>query len=366
MQVKCLRNTPTTQKQNNQVYNQKYQDYEKAQADFKKKLEEFRHGHNVSNPNGVSTAEIIQQLQLGREPQAKVAVSELAGKAGLVDDTKQVGVDSTSYQYLFDGSVPGTALVATYTNLKNSYYTDDSGVKHHISKIIRTFSNLTADNSINWQSFLNFINNAQFNFGKPYLWIYDDPTDGFWYNFSSGVTVDDQYFDENGNPVNIGNNAWLAATSLNNSGYNEDNKSEISSNTHIEKCTPIDGATAYGMLGSSVTNNNGSLYSVANNSNGSGLNDGNNWDNATNPNRYYGTGLIKLNGTHSTLRFETANTDSATIHPTYRVWATTTTIVPETPGPKYKGPKKPEPKSSSIHYHYDTNYSNTFSMDNFF
>lgn len=343
-----------TQKQNNQVYNQKYQDYEKAQADFKKKLEEFRHGHNVSNPNGVSTAEIIQQLQLGREPQAKVAVSQLDGKAGLVDDTKQVGVDSTSYQYLFDGSVPGTALVATYTGLNNSYYTDDNGVKHHISKIIRTFSNLTADNGINWHSILSNINNAQYNYGKPYIWIYDDPTDGFWYNFSSGVTVDDQYFDENGNPVNIGNNAWLAVTSLNNSGYNQDNKSEISSNIHIEKCTPLDGATAYGMLGSSVTNNNGSLYSVTNNSNGSGLNDGNNWDSATSPNRYYGTGLIKLNGTHSILRFETANTDSATIHPTYRVWATTTTIVPETPGPKYDGPAKPARETTSAHYHYDT------------
>lgn len=191
------------------------------------------------------------------------------------------------------------------------------------------------------------------------MWIYDDPTDGFWYMYSTGVTVTDQYFDENGNPVNLGDDAWLAVTSLNNSGHN-DAKTEISSNTHIEKATPISGGTAYGLLGSSITNNGGSLYSVQNNSDGTGLNDGKNWDQANNTNRYYGTGLIKLNGSQNTIRFSTENSDSPTIHPAYRVWATTTTIVPETPGPKYKGPKPPQLKTSNVHYHYDT--PSTFSL----
>lgn len=35
------------------------------------------------------------------------------------------------------------------------------------------------------------------------------------------------------------------------------------------------------------------------------------------------------------------------------VWATTSTIIPQTPGPQYTGPKKPAPKSTPVHYHYD-------------
>ena len=320
-----------TQKQNNEVWSK-----------FEKELAEYRKGHGIANPNGVSTAEIVQALTLGREPQAKVSVSQLNGKAGKTDNTKTQNTDSTSYEYLITPGATGTVLVATYSNLQHSFYTDANGNKHNIAKIVRTFSDLTKQNwvpSWNWEK-------TPRNGGNPYLWIYDDPTDGFWYEFASGVTVTDQYFDESGNPINLDDDAWLAVTSLNNGGTG----SPLPNDVEVEKVTSISGGQAYALLGSSVTNHNGTLYSNTNNSNGTKgtLNDGS-WD-SKGPKEYYGAGLIKLSGNTTSLRFSTHYGPSFVGATSHNVWATTTTILPVTPGPE----KPKVPKTSNAHFHYDT------------
>lgn len=330
-QSDAINNAIATQKQNNEVWSK-----------FEKELAEYRKGHGIANPNGVSTAEIVQALTLGREPQAKVSVSQLNGKAGKTDNTKTQNTDSTSYEYLITPGATGTVLVATYSNLQHSFYTDANGNKHNIAKIVRTFSDLTKQNwvpSWNWEK-------TPRNGGNPYLWIYDDPTDGFWYEFASGVTVTDQYFDESGNPINLDDDAWLAVTSLNNGGTG----SPLPNDVEVEKVTSISGGQAYALLGSSVTNHNGTLYSNTNNSNGTKgtLNDGS-WD-SKGPKEYYGAGLIKLSGNTTSLRFSTHYDPSFVGATSHNVWATTTTILPVTPGPE----KPKVPKTSNAHFHYDT------------
>lgn len=287
-----------------------------------------------------------------------MSVSQLNGSAGRTLRDGGNGTDSMSYQYLFNGSVSGTAMVATYSNLQHSYYVDNNGNRHTISKIVRTFSNLSAQPwmpSWDW----NKTDKSYANNGKPVLWVYDDPTDGFWYYYSSGVTVTDQFYDDRGNLINFGNNAWLAVTSLNNqSGGRQDFNVN---NAAIEQVTPVSGGQAVALLGSSVSNHGGTLYSDHNNTDGpvGSINDSGSWD-AKGPNEYYGSGLIKLLSDPFTLRF------SASYDPSYKgplsvnVWATTTTIIPATPGPTYQGPRRPTPPlppspstPTSANYHYD-------------
>ena len=280
-------------------------------------------------------------MTLGREPQAKVSISQLNGKPGKVDPTHQLNTDSASYEYYLNPDNTGVALVATYTGLKNSYYYDSDGNKHNIAKIVRTFSNVTKQN---WVHSWDWEKNPENN-GNPYIWLYDDPTDGFWYYFASGITVTDQFFDENGNPINLNNDAWLAVTSLNNQGANN----KVPANdADVEQVTALSGGEAYALLGSSVTNHNGTLYANSNNTNGTGHNTSDWWDHKGD-NEYYGSGLIKLSGNSVSLRFSTHYDPSFTGATSYNVWATTTTIIPETPGPR-----KPEPKYTTINYHYDT------------
>ncbi|MBB1062384.1 GbpC/Spa domain-containing protein [Limosilactobacillus fastidiosus] len=264
------------------------------------------------------------------------------GKAGRTDNKKTQNTDSTSYEYLITPGATGTVLVATYSNLQHSFYTDANGDKHNISKIVRTFSDLTKQNwvpSWNWEK-------APENGANPYLWIYDDPTDGFWYYFASGVTVTDQYFDENGNPINLADDAWLAVTSLN----NQSDPQHIANNADVEQVTPVSGGQSYALLGSSVTNHNGTLYADKNNSSEpKGSHNNSDWWDYKGPNEYYGAGLIKLSGNTTSLRFSTHYDPSFTGATSHDVWATTTTILPATPGPE----KPKVPKTSNAHFHYD-------------
>ena len=328
-QIPSIENAIVTQERNNQAW-----------AKFEQELAEYRKEHSGANPDGVSTAEIVQALELGREPQAKVSVSQLKGTAGRIDTNMTQNTDSTSYEYYITPGATGVVLVATYTNLQHSYYTDDNGNKHNIAKIVRTFSDLTKQN---WISSWDYLKNPENN-ANPYLWIYDDPTDGFWYYYASGVTVTDQYFDEYGNPVNLNDDAWLAVTSLNNIGGTAD---QIANNAHVEQVTPLSGGQSYALLGSSVTNHNGTLYADLNNTSGTGMNDGH-WD-SKGSEEYYGAGLVKLSSGTTSLRFTTHRDPTFTGATPSNVWATTTTILPVTPGPD----KPSVPRYSTVHYHND-------------
>lgn len=347
-QTAAINNTIATQKQNNADYTSKLTEYNQAQQNYQRELTNWRNSHSDSiNPNGVSISDVQQQLSLGREPNASYSIATSHLHYGLnPKDIVGTGIDSSKgTQIWLTNSEPGTIVTVTYTNLNNSYYTDSNGNKEKISKIVRTFSNGLIENVT-----------ASIVDGKKEhrILVFNDPTDGFWYNGLQGVTVTDQYFDTLGNPITISSNTgYLAVTSLN-ACYGDKNAVTLTGpSRHVEQVTPMYGGKAIALLGSSITNNGGSLYATKTNSDdvASTWNGPGKWDNKG-LNEYYGSGLISLYGNSFSLRFSCQRGNFNDGNNT--VWATMTTIIPETPGPKYKGPKKPNPKSSSIHYHYDT------------
>lgn len=285
-------------------------------------------------------------MVLGREPNGQVSLSVQAGR--LIPesqwtrydwgtplqqntDNNHIGNDGQAYVVREDGAVSGKVLTATYTNLSNSFYTDKKGVEHRIAKIVRTFSDLTSSGITKWASHYGVNDPNEYNHGNPELTIYSDPTDGFWYNWAGGVTVNDLYYDEDGKLINIDGDAWIAVTSLNNES------SGPHGHKHIESAKVLTQGEAYGLAGSSVKANDNALYAPTDNTYVGPIL-GDDWDKRTSNKTYYGAGLVDVsNGV--TLRFYTQR-DSENIIP--NVWATTSTIIPETPTPR-----------AEVHYHYD-------------
>lgn len=339
-----------TQKQNNKVW-----------AEYRKKLATWRETHSadLSNPNGVSSTELIQQLELSSEPQASTTFSNVSndfsgpkstvnGHWDVLPDPSVQHTHSNYHYFETNGQkdISGDILTVTYTNLKHSYYIDKSGTKHNIAKIVRTFSNMSKRTPINTNN-------------NMLLVVYDDPTEGFWYNSSDGVTVTDQYYDESGNPISFNGNAYLAITSLN-ASYANGHDWALTSNDpwHVERAELLSNGSPINLFGSTVSSHGNLLFSNDTNFfvkgvQGLPLQD-TLWKNSTvswdqkGPNQYFGAGLFSLSGSKVSIRYSInhgRNGDSGTT-----VWATSSTIIPVTPGPAQ--PKVP--KTTSANFHYDT------------
>lgn len=306
---------------------------------------------NPNNADGLTAADVQQHLTLGREEQANVQISSVNG--GSLIDNPEDSRGQFAKIYKFDNSVHGTMLVATYTNLKNSNYTDENGISHKISKIVRTFSD-------------GISNGLGIYPGKKStligLGISNDPTYGFGYFGMSSITTDDVYYDENGNALNISNNSgYLAVTSLNALYESNGIMSETGTQYQVERVKPLqNGEKAYALAGSSIrVHSDGSLYADATNDSckgfGGSLPEGistwpdskENWD-TKGPNEYYGSGIISLSGTHHKLQWSNSN-GTAWLNngwmPVQYVWATSQTILPETP--------TPQRKTTQVNYHYN-------------
>lgn len=349
-QTAAINTTIATQKQNNKVW-----------AEYRKKLATWRETHSadLSNPNGVSSTELIQQLELSSEPQASTTFSNVSndfsgpkstvnGHWDVLPDPSVQHTHSNYHYFETNGQkdISGDILTVTYTNLKHSYYIDKSGTKHNIAKIVRTFSNMSKKTPINTNN-------------NMLLVVYDDPTEGFWYNSSDGVTVTDQYYDESGNPISFNGNAYLAITSLN-ASYANGHDWALTSNDpwHVERAELLSNGSPINLLGSTVSSHGNLLFSNDTNFfvkvvQGLPLQD-TLWKNSTvnwdqkGPNQYFGAGLFSLSGSKVSIRYSInhgRNGDSGTT-----VWATSSTIIPVTPGPAQ--PKVP--KATSANFHYDT------------
>lgn len=240
----------------------------------------------------------------------------------------------------------GNILTVTYTNLKHSYYIDENGTKHNIAKIVRTFSDMSKQNPID-------SNNDML------LAVYDDPTEGFWYNSSDGVTVADQYYDEAGNLIQFNGNAYLAITSLN-ASYANGHDWALTSNDpwHVERAELLSNGSAINLLGSTISAHNNILFSNKTNFASQAVpglpvkdtlwkNTTVNWD-QTGENQYFGAGLFSLSGSQVKVRYSITHGRNGGAGTT--VWATNSTIIPVTPGPDQ--PKVP--RNTQYNYHYDT------------
>ena len=184
-------------------------------------------------------------------------------------------------------------ITVTYDNLKNSYYLeniDDKINKIKISKIERTFSDIQPGKTI-------FTSDGKTPKGAdgvydecdgPQLIIYNDPSDGFFYNNITQVSVKDIYYDDQGSQINFDtkndkNKAWIFVTSLNSNGNGGGNVEKVRAQLNNSP------ANAEKIKGSTVTNHNdGWWYSDKNN----WFNKNPDWDNNDEDNRFGFVGTV--------------------------------------------------------------------------
>ena len=183
----------------------------------------------------------------------------------------------------------GKEITVTYDNLNNSYYLENINNKTNkikISKIERTFSDIQPGNTIFTSDGIHEKNPTDGVYDKcdgPQLIIYNDPSDGFFYNNITQVSVKDIYYDDQGSQIkfdtkNDKNKAWIFVTSLNSNGGG-----------NVEKVS-AQGANVEKIAGSTVTNHNGWWYSDKNN----WFNKNPDWDNKDEDNRYGFVGTVAV------------------------------------------------------------------------
>ena len=188
----------------------------------------------------------------------------------------------------------GKEITVTYDDLKNSYYLENINNKTNkikISKIERTFSHIQEADKIRFTSDGHTPKGADGAYDEcygPQLIIYNDPSDGFFYNNITQVSVKDIYYDDQGSQINFdtkndNNKAWIFVTSLNsNGGGNVERVSAQgpnNSSVDVEK-----------IAGSTVTNHNGLWYSDNNNNFGGNPD----WDNRDEANRFGFVGTVAV------------------------------------------------------------------------
>ena len=186
----------------------------------------------------------------------------------------------------------GKEITVTYDNLKNSYYLeniDDKINKIKISKIERTFSDIQDARNIIFKSDGQTPKGADGVYDEcrgPQLIIYNDPSDGFFYNNITQVSVKDIYYDDKGSQINFDtkndkNKAWIFVTSLNSNGGGNVEKVRAQLNNSPANAEKIKGST--------VTNHNdGWWYSDKNN----WFNKNPDWDNNDENNRFGFVGTV--------------------------------------------------------------------------
>ena len=213
-------------------------------------------------------------------------------------DDMKINSDNKVIIDLQHNQCQGKEITVTYDNLNNSYYLeniDDKINKIKISKIERTFSDIQDARNIIFKSDGKTPKGADGRYDKcdgPQLIIYNDPSDGFFYNNITQVSVKDIYYDDNGNKIfntendknkpHDKNKAWIFVTSLNsNGGGNVEKVSAQIKNSpaNVEK-----------IAGSTVTNHNGWWFSDKNN----WFNKNPDWDSKDEDNRYGFVGTVAV------------------------------------------------------------------------
>lgn len=320
-------------------------------AKYEQEMAEWKAAHLNNNPNGLTTADVQQQLSLAAEPDAKVDIKILDSRASL-GPSDRVFKDTTWSRVNLSTDISGDIAQATYTNLKNSYYVDKNGQKHLIAKIVKVFSNsgYTVSNNDGHTSLLD---------------IATDPSLGVWYEDISGITETDTFYDADGNVINLSDNtAYIAVTSLNSlyesskNGWTNKEYALSGLPAHVESATPISNGKAYTLAGSSVTvHSNGALYAdqtndrvdtsasdAPQNTDQTTWKSTDYWDANNSENTYFGAGIIAVHGDSFSIRFETNFGDNdAKLDPW--VWYTLDTIIPQTPTPTRQ--------TTSTSYHYN-------------
>lgn len=323
MKNKCylLKFKLVTQKQNNEDYAKKYAAY----LDQVKKLkEEIQQAGLNSEEAGIDLAKLQQELAFNKEPNAQLEISSnYPAKVGQGSDggtALDVGIND----------ILGNFATVTWSNLQNSYYDG-----HRIAKVVATLSNLKFN-----------VHDGKY-IGR--ISIPKDPS-GFFAINGNSLDVDYTYYDENGNVISFGDDAYLSAGGM-------ESWARGSYGLDSEAVQLLSDGQALHLPGSSIKVHDGNLlYADTNNtdtSQGSKIGFGKrNFDNVE---QYYREGLFKVTGNHIKVRYtdvwsspEIANwIESAGYHVGDEYDGVSTN--------EFGGLTMPIKQTTNLHYHYDVN-----------
>ena len=213
-------------------------------------------------------------------------------------DDMKINSDNKVIIDLQHNQCQGKEITVTYDNLNNSYYLeniDDKTNKIKISKIERTFSDIQEADKTRFTSDGHTPKGADGAYDKcygPQLIIYNDPSDGFFYNNITQISVKDIYYDDKGSPINFDKNdknkAWIFVTSLNSNGVVGGNWRNIEKVRAQGQDPNNSSANGVKIAGSTITNQNGWWYSNKNN----WFNKNPDWDNRDEANRFGFVGTV--------------------------------------------------------------------------
>lgn len=318
-QAQQINNAITTQKQNNEDYAKKYAAY----LDQVKKLkEEIQQAGLNSEEAGIDLAKLQQELAFNKEPNAQLEISSnYPAKVGQGSDggtALDVGIND----------ILGNFATVTWSNLQNSYYDG-----HRIAKVVATLSNLKFN-----------VHDGKY-IGR--ISIPKDPS-GFFAINGNSLDVDYTYYDENGNVISFGDDAYLSAGGM-------ESWARGSYGLDSEAVQLLSDGQALHLPGSSIKVHDGNLlYADTNNtdtSQGSKIGFGKrNFDNVE---QYYREGLFKVTGNHIKVRYtdvwsspEIANwIESAGYHVGDEYDGVSTN--------EFGGLTMPIKQTTNLHYHYD-------------
>ena len=305
------------------AYEGELQKYNAKKANYIEQLKQL----GLYTQKDTDLARLSQLLSLQNEPNAKVSINQPVKDASLLKD--EMGNPLLTHLYSAKNSTNTNFLTVTYTNLSHSTYGNEP-----ISKIVVTYSNLNQHKKGT---------NSGIYFGN-------NPIDGFFYTNTDSVTMDLQFYDSNGYPIDlppVTKNAegqeigsYITIGSLNSRGTGDD---------YIEKATLLSDGEGLLLPGSSVTVNTEtigkkecpSLYSKKNNEVISGsdnqsinlkeakrvwsndiINKYSYWDTKNKDKAIFGSGLFRVSGNDIKIQYSNG-VGSA--------WATFSTTIPKMP-----------------------------------
>ena len=221
------------------------QKYSQLKADYEQALTNYRHALQF-NPKGLTSDQVNQGLNLGEEKDATLDIQ--------VPDSLKPYFTGTQLANLPHQDINGTVMTITYSNLKNTYYKDSNGQVHQLTKLVRTLSNAKAQKVPDGtKDMMRIIVDS------------NDPRVGINGDLVYSLDINDSYYDNNGNHVAMGNNAYYVPSSQNAEYINEDASSFVK--TSSEPATRqfyrgLNGSKALSFAGSSVTvHDDGTAYS---------------------------------------------------------------------------------------------------------
>ena len=230
--------TITTQKRNNQKYDQSLVEYQR----------EVERAAQLSNSHPINVHEITNGLRLNDENGIHGQIEYLSPNAGLASGSDYAfqglppAPNAVSKGAYYNSNVPGDFIRVTYTGFgADDTYTDPSGQVHHINKLTVTFSNLqTLGNGK--ASFIVALGAG----GEGRIWNGVDSLNVVSYY----QTIN--FYDDKGKPIEFApGTAWLPVGSL---SHWKDG--------HTEKIKVINGGKIFALVGGNATvhPDSGDLY----------------------------------------------------------------------------------------------------------